>query len=131
MAAPLEFSDSRLTRARNSDLRPISNRCAPEGDEETRHENLKDIGQDLAHHWVQPSARGKRIVRVLPPPVGDPAPPRNNFCELEHPPRRTNKKKRQNIGEPEELDPPRYHAASPGSGSVANHRGRASLASLQ
>ena len=50
-------------------------------------------------------------------------PPRGiTFASLNNPPRRTNQKKRQNIREPKELDPPRYHPASPGSGSVANHR---------
>ena len=94
MSAPLEFSDSRLTRARNSDLRTISKPCTPEGDEETRHENLKDIGQDLAHHWVQPSARGKRIVRVLPPPRLATQPPRGiTFASLNPPPGAPTKKK--------------------------------------
>ena len=26
------------------------------------------------------------VLHILAPPVGDPAPPRNNFCELEQPP---------------------------------------------
>ena len=50
-------------------------------------------------------------------------PPRGiTFASLNTPPGAPTKEKATYIGEPEELDPRRYHAASPGSGSVANHR---------
>ena len=59
MLHPWDFQKLSLPESENRIYCPIQPAAHQEGDEETRHENLKDIGQELAHHWVQPSAWGE------------------------------------------------------------------------